>query len=125
MATTTTDGELDVSAGARAGIQRALDVLTPYRDEPRVAALVNKLTTIGDPIEAGGDEDVDDEAKLTKALCQVRAHLTKCEDLPPTTRESLRKAALALEREHLAKMGNPRAAEQWQETWGQHHGVAA
>jgi len=121
---TSTDSELDVSAGARAGIQRALDVLKPYNDEPRIQALLTKLAAIGDPVGAGGDEDADDADKVSKALEGVRATLSKADDLPPSTRENLHKAEMELQREYLAKF-NPAAADRWQDDWGRHHGVPA
>jgi hypothetical protein len=124
MATTTiSDGELDVSSGAQAGIQRARDVLAPYADEPRVAALLSKLNAVGDPVEAGEDEDGDDaEGRLTKCLTGLRSTLSKA-DIAGPTRDALRKSQYEIERELLA-VHNPRAANEWDRTYGKIHAVA-
>ena len=44
------DETVDVSAGAKAAIARAVEELRPYRGEPRVEALQSKLEQIAEPV---------------------------------------------------------------------------
>jgi hypothetical protein len=103
------DGEMNVSPGARRAIEGAVGLLSPFDSEPRVGALISKLTTIANP---EGSTDDDDEDRIEKALEGVHETLAKSEDLPPQTRDRLRKAAVDLERESVARV-NPRGADAW------------
>jgi hypothetical protein len=94
--------------------------ITLRKDESTVAP----TTPTSSPPDTEPDTKQDgDEDTLSKALLGLRTSLTKS-DLPLGTRERLQKAALALERESLART-NPRASDEWQRTWGGPiHGVA-
>jgi hypothetical protein len=112
---TTNDGELQVSSGAQAAIGRAVDVLRPYRNEPRVDGLLGKLEAIQSPDDFGdGDE-------LAKAMVACD-RIAKSEDLSPELRERGRKAGMACQLEYLAK-SNPMASQAWENSWGVIHGM--
>jgi hypothetical protein len=103
-------------ADRAAGIRDALRALLPLDGDPQITAIAQQLKAVG---EAPATEDR--ETMIAKAMVNCD-RIAKSEDLPSATREQARKAGLALQREHLAKT-NPAAADEWQRTWGVHHGV--
>lgn len=69
----TVDGEtVDVSAGAKAVIARAVEELRPFSGEPRVAALQNKLEQIARPVSKA-DRLADTLTKVDVAKMEVQA----------------------------------------------------
>jgi len=109
----TNDGEINVSNGAQAAIQNAIDALTPHKAEPRVAALLGKLEGIAKPegkLEgiAKPEDFGEGEEAIAKAMI-VTDRLRKSEDVLPVTREHADAAHRALQLEHLGA-SNPRAA---------------
>jgi hypothetical protein len=113
------------NASALIAVRDALDTLNAHTDaDPRLGKVTRRLSKIGNSLESaiGADDlDSDDESEVVKSLQRVE-EIAKDESLPESTRTTARKAALALQREELAK-SNPAAAAQWQETWGDAHGL--
>lgn len=108
MATSnTTDAELNVSAGAQAATRRALAALEPYAGEPRVKALIGKLTAIADPTNF----DADRAAEIAKALADCEA-LAKSEDVSDLVKAKAERARVELEKSYLERM-SPAGADVW------------
>ena len=88
----------DVSSGARAAIGRARSVLKPYSDEPRIAALVDKLNAIASPADISGDSDALEDSVAGTTVEKANGGMS-------------REAQLR----HLRSF-NPRAADAWERT---------
>jgi hypothetical protein len=69
MGRATRDG-VDVSTGAQRALKNALAALEPYADEPRIAALVDKVRAIGAPEDFSGHRNAlaDQLMKVQKAV---------------------------------------------------------
>ena len=87
----------EVSAAAQRAIRNAQVALRPYADEPRVAALVQKLTAISSP---EGSFERDDE--ISKALIHVES-LAKGEDASAAVRDRASQVSMELQRAHLSR----------------------
>lgn len=100
-----------VSAGARKAIERAAQTLSPYRDEPQVAALINKLTLISDP----GADSVDRITKAIEDLGDAERALTAKSGgrLDQADRELIRKSSRDLQAEYLAR-ASPAGYAAWE-----------
>ena len=99
------DSAVTVSPAAAQACTRAIQLLKPYADEPRVSALMRKLGAIASPTSFGTD-------RLVGAMNDV-ADIRKSEAaLDPVTREQVRKSQRELESEYLAKY-SPAAHAQW------------
>ncbi len=103
---TTTNGEINVSAGARSALRRAQSVLDGYRlEDPRIDALHRKLGAIASPEDGGEDDTTLAKAMLT---CERIAKSA----VSAETRELAQKASRDLAVEHLARM-SPAAHAAW------------
>ena len=98
------NADVAVSPAAAQAATRSIDLLQPYLDEPRVAALARKLGAIASPTDFRTDH-------LTEAMGDV-ADIKKSE-LDPYTREQVRKSQRELEAEYLARY-SPAAHAVWQ-----------
>ena len=99
------DSEVTVSPAAAQACTRAIQLLKPYADEPRVAALARKLAAIANPTSSvPGD--------LAGAMADVDS--IKKSELDPAARERVRKSQRSLEAEYLAKY-SPAAYATWEQ----------
>lgn len=94
----TTNGELNVSSGARSALRRAMSVLEGYgAEDPRIAALIEKLGAIESP------EDIDGAgAELAKTMI-VCDRIQKSETSSDELRKMAADASFELQRAHLQR----------------------
>ena len=102
-----------VSPAAAQACGRAVDLLRPYENEPRIATLMRKLGAIASPANFQTDQ-------LAETMADV-AELRKGE-LDPFTSEQVRKSQRDLEAEYL-RTYSPAAYAQW-ETEARRAGLA-
>ena len=98
------DNAVTVSPAAAQACTRAIQLLKPYADEPRVAALARKLGAIANPTTSSDD--------LAGAMADVDS--IKKSELDPAARERVRKSQRSLEAEYLAKY-SPAAYATWEQ----------
>jgi hypothetical protein len=112
------------SEALQAAVKAARSILSEHEDDPDIAPIMSDLHRLadGDQSEEDGAVEKGGEDRLSTALIRCHSTLEKCEAGP--ARDELAKAAMALEREAVART-NPNAANAWQRTWGRVHGVAA
>ncbi len=90
---------VNVSAAAQAAIRRAIEQLQPHvNEDPRLRALAQKLTAIGNP----SDFDADRAATVAKAL-RDSERIAKSQDVSPLVRERAAEVSLELQRSHLQR----------------------
>jgi hypothetical protein len=100
------DGNIDVSPGARAALARCVELLRPYADEPRIAALRSKLASIRSPEDAVADE-------LTKVELAKADAIREHGPFSATDRERNRAATRDAQLQYL-RQNSPAAAEIWE-----------
>lgn len=64
------DETVDVSAAAKAAIRQAVELLNPYDGDPRISALISKLTQIGNPVSKA-DKIAGELLKVAKAADEL------------------------------------------------------
>lgn len=101
----------EVSSGAQAAIERAISVLGPYEDEPRIAALTEKLRAIGSPTDGFSAGDYGGDAEVVKSMVEAES-IAKSEAASPALRERAASVARDLQLLHLQEF-NPRAAAEY------------
>ena len=98
-------------------ISNAIEKLTPHaEDDPGTLDAIRQLEAL-EPDDADDDAAEDRDGLLADTLISAQ-EISKADDLPDRIRETAGKAALALQREHLAK-SNPAMAAEWAAAWGE------